>query len=194
MPLTGKRYVFSALFAALTAVSGLLVMPLPGGVPIVLKNLFVVLAGTVLGSFYGGVSALIFLAAGVLGLPVFVIPGGPGVFLTSLGGYLAGYFVGSLAAGLIAGLPKQGAKQGLGVWLRISLASFSGFALINFSGALYMMALNKISLKAALLAGLLPFVPGDLIKCALSIPLAMKLRPIAARYLNPGFSEGAQDA
>jgi biotin transport system substrate-specific component len=127
-----------------------------------------------------------------LGLPVFVIPGGPGVFLTSLGGYLAGYFVGSLAAGLIAGLPKQGAKQGLSAWLRVSLASFSGFALINFSGALYMMALNKISLKAALLAGVLPFVPGDLIKFAISVPLAMKLRPIAARYVNPG--EGVQDA
>jgi biotin transport system substrate-specific component len=194
MQLTGKRYVLSALFAALTAVSGLLVMPLPGGVPIVLKNLFVVLAGTVLGSLYGGVSALIFLTAGVLGLPVFVIPGGPGVFLTSLGGYLAGYFVGSLTAGLIAGLPKQGAKQGLSLWLRLSLASFSGFALINFSGALYMMALNSISLKAALFAGVLPFVPGDLLKFALSVPLAMKLRPIAARYLNPGFSEGPQDA
>ena len=187
------RYVFCALFAALIAVSGLLAVPLPGGIPIVLKNLFVVLAGTVLGSFYGGVSLLIFLAAGLVGLPVFVIPGGPAVFLTPLGGYLIGYFTGSLVAGLVAGLPKQGEKQSLCVWIKIGIASFLGFALICFSGALYMMALNSLSLKAALASGVLPFIAGDLVKLAISIPLAVKLRPIAARYINPNFAKGHQD-
>ncbi len=43
-----NRLVFSALFAAIIAVSGFLIIPLPGGVPIVLKNLFVVLSGTIL--------------------------------------------------------------------------------------------------------------------------------------------------
>jgi biotin transport system substrate-specific component len=115
----------------------------------------------------------------------FVIPG-PGAFATISGGYIIGYFVGSLAAGLICGLPKIGEKKIRPLFaLRLGLASFAGFALILLCGVLYMMFLNSMTLAAALTAGTLPFIPGDLIKMALSIPLALKLRPIAARYINP---------
>ncbi|MDR2952765.1 MAG: biotin transporter BioY [Treponema sp.] len=180
------KYVFAAAFAALIAVSGLFIVPLPGGVPVVLKNLFVVLAGAVLGGFYGGAAVLIFLAAGLAGIPVFVIPGGPAVFLTPLGGYLAGYFAGSLAAGLISGKPSVGEKKIRASFLiRLCLASFSGFALIDLCGALYMMFLNSMTFKAALIAGVVPFIIGDAVKFAVSVPLALKLRPLAARYLNP---------
>jgi biotin transport system substrate-specific component len=184
---TRNRYVFSVVFSALIAISGFLIIPLPGGVPIVLKNMFVVLAGTVLGSFYGGLSLLVFIAAGLIGIPVFVIPGGPGVFLTPLGGYIAGYFAASLCAGLIAGLPKTSEKKIRPLFLvRLCIASFTGFAIILLCGSLYMMYLNSMSLKAALAAGILPFLAGDAIKLVISIPLALKLRPIAARYLNDG--------
>ena len=182
-----NRYVFSAVFAALVAVSGFFIVPLPGGVPIVLKNLFVVLAGTVLGSFYGGIALLIFIAAGLVGIPVFVIPGGPGVFLTPLGGYILGYFAGSLCAGLVCGLPKiEEKKIRLPFLLRICAASFLGFALILLCGAFYIMALNSMPLRAAITAGVLPFIFGDSIKLIVSIPLALALRPLAARYINPG--------
>jgi biotin transport system substrate-specific component len=181
-----RRYVFAASFAALIAVSNFFIIPIAGLVPIVLKNLFIVLAGTVLGSFYGGVSLLIFIGAGLIGIPIFVIPGGPGVFLTPLGGYIIGYFIGSLCAGLIAGLPKAGEKKVRPLFLlRLCLASFTGFALILLCGALYMMYLNSMTLKAALMAGIVPFLAADLIKLVISVPLALKLRPIAARYLNP---------
>ena len=184
--ITRNRYVFAALFAALIAVSSFFIIPLPGGIPIVLKNLFVVLSGTVLGSFYGGLAALIFLAAGMIGIPVFVIPGGPGAFFTPLGGYLAGYFVASLTAGLICGLPKISEKKPRPVLIiRLGIASLAGFALILLPGALYLTLLNSMPLKAALLAGAAPFIPGDLFKFAISVPLGLKLRPIAARYINP---------
>ena len=181
-----NRLVFSALFAAIIAVSGFLIIPLPGGVPIVLKNLFVVLSGTILGGWYGGLSIVIFLAAGLIGLPVFVLPGGPGVFLTSLGGYLIGYFIASLAAGLISGKPRQSERKiTAGLCLRLTLASFAGFFLVDLCGSLYLMILNpSMSLKAALLAGMVPFLAGDAIKLAVSIPLALKLRPVAARYFE----------
>jgi len=182
-----NRYVFAAVFAALIAVSGFFRVPVPGSlVPVVLKNLFVVLSGTVLGSIYGGVSIIIFLAAGLLGIPVFVIAGGPAIFLTPLGGYLIGYFAGSLAAGLASGLPKVTERKLNPVLLvRLCIGSFLGFALIDFCGVFYMMFLNSITFKAALLAGLVPYIVGDLVKLALSIPLALGLRPVAARYLNP---------
>ncbi|MCL2243850.1 MAG: biotin transporter BioY [Treponema sp.] len=183
--ITRNRYVFAAVFAALIAVSGFFIIPLPAGVPIVLKNLFVVLSGTVLGSFYGSIATLIFIAAGLIGIPVFVIPGGPGVFLTPLGGYIIGYFLSSLAAGLITGLPKTSEKNvKLFLCIRIGIASFAGFIIILMSGVFYMMYLNSMPLTAALASGFLPFIAGDIIKFAVSIPLALKLRPVAARYIN----------
>ena len=178
-----NRCVFAAMFAALVAVSSFFIIPL-GSVPIVLKNLFVVLSGTILGSFYGGIALLIFIIAGILGAPVFVVPG-PGVFTTPLGGYIIGYFLGSLSAGMICGLPKINEKKiRLSDFLRISLASFSGFALILICGVLYLMQLNSMSFTAAFITGALPYIPGDIIKLAVSIPLALKLRPIAARYMT----------
>jgi len=181
-----NRFVFAAVFTALIAVSGFIIIPLPGGVPLVLKNLFVVLAGTVLGSFYGGIALLIFIAAGLLGAPVFVIPG-IGVFNTPLGGYIIGYFLAALISGLICGLPNISEKKVRPFFLmRLIIASLSGFAIILICGSVYLMFLNSMSLNAALIAGVVPYIAGDLIKFVISIPLALKLRPIAARYLNNG--------
>jgi len=179
-----NRFVFAAVFAALVAVSGFIIIPLPGGVPLVLKNLFVVLAGTVLGSFYGGIALLIFIGAGILGAPVFVVPG-VGAFNTPLGGYIIGYFLAALISGLICGLPKiEEKKVRLLFTVRLCIASLSGFTAILLCGSVYLMFLNSMSLGAALIAGVVPYIAGDLIKLAISIPLALKLRPIAARYLN----------
>jgi len=180
-----NRLVFAAVFAALIAVSNFFQIPTPVGVPVVLKNMFVVLSGTVLGSFYGGIAVLILIAAGLIGIPVFVIPGGIGVFNTPLGGYIIGYFAASLFAGLVCGLPKTSGKKLKPVTLiRVCIASFLGFAIILVCGSLYMTALKSMTLKAAFLAGTVPFIIGDLIKLALSIPLAIALRPTAARYIN----------
>ncbi|MCL1992931.1 MAG: biotin transporter BioY [Spirochaetes bacterium] len=184
--ITRTRYVFAALFAALIAVSSFLVIPLPVGiVPIVLTNLFVVLSGLVLGGLYGGLATLIFLTAGLLGFPVLVIPG-PGAFLTNLGGYLIGYLLGSLCAGLICGLPSISEKSvSRGRLLRVCAAAFAGFAIILLCGAFYIMLLNSISFHSALLIGVVPFLIGDALKLAAAVPVALKLRPIAARYINP---------
>jgi len=185
--ITRNRLVFTSLFAAIIAVSTFIVIPIPGLlVPIVLKNLFVVLSGSILGSFYGGLAILVFIAAGVLGAPVFVVPGF-GVFATPLGGYIIGYFLAALITGLICGIPRITEKKINPVFLvRLIIASLSGFLIILFCGVFYMMKLNSLTFTAAMTAGFLPFIIGDLIKFAISIPLALKLRPIAARYINPG--------
>jgi len=181
-----NRYVFAAVFAAMIAVSSFLIIPLPGiPVPLVLKNLFIVLSGTILGGFYGALSVIIFIAAGLIGIPVFVIPGGIAVFTTPLGGYIIGYFLASMAAGLICGLPKISEKKVPPFFmLRLIAASLTGFILILVSGVIFMMYVNSMSLEAAAAAGFMPFIIGDLIKFAISIPLSLKLRPIAARYIN----------
>jgi len=180
-----NRLVFAAVFSALIAVSNFFQIPTPIGVPIVLKNMFVVLSGTILGGGYGGIAVLVLIGAGLIGIPVFVIPGGIGVFNTPLGGYIIGYFAGSLCAGLVCGLPKVSEKKLKAVpVIRLCIASFLGFALILACGSVYMTFLKSMTLKAAFLAGTVPFIIGDSIKLALGIALALALRPVAARYIN----------
>jgi len=182
---TRNRLVFAAVFAALIAVSNFFQIPTPAGVPIVLKNMLVVLSGTILGSFYGGIAVLILIAAGLIGIPVFVIPGGIGVFLTPLGGYIIGYFIASLCAGLVCGLPKTNEnKNSPFVLIRLCIGSFMGFVLILACGSFYMMFLKPMTIKAAFIAGTTPFIVSDIIKFAFSIPLAIALRHTAARYIN----------
>jgi biotin transport system substrate-specific component len=182
---TRNRLVFAAVFAALIAVSNFFQIPTPIGVPIVLKNMFVVLSGTILGSFYGGFAVLILIAAGLIGVPVFVIPGGIGVFNTPLGGYIIGYFAASLCAGLVCGVPSISERKIRPIqFIRICIGSFLGFTLILTCGSLYMTFLKPMTIKTAFLAGTAPFVIADTIKLILSIPLALALRPIAARYIN----------
>ena len=180
-----NRFVFAAFFAALIGVSNFFQIPTPLGVPVVLKNMFVVLSGTILGNFYGGIAVLVLTAAGLIGIPVFVIPGGIGVFNTPLGGYIIGYFIASLCAGLICGLPKiTERKFNPAVFIRVCIGSLSGFAIILICGSVYMTFLKSMTLKAAFMAGTAPFIIADIIKYIFSIPLTLALRPIAARHIN----------
>lgn len=63
--------IFTALFAALTAVGCFIQIPLPSGVPIVLQDMLAMLSGLLLGPIYGPLSVAIFLILGIIGLPVF---------------------------------------------------------------------------------------------------------------------------
>jgi biotin transport system substrate-specific component len=115
-----------------------------------------------------------------------VIPGGIAVFQTPIGGFLIGYFLAALIAGLLMGLPKVSEKKITPLCtIKLCLVSFLAFIIILVCGSLHMMILNNLSLKAAFIAGFVPFIVGDMIKCVISVPLALALRPIAARYLNP---------
>jgi biotin transport system substrate-specific component len=183
--------VFTALFAALICLSSFWTIPLVPGIPLVMKNLVIVLSGVLLGAWRGAAAAALFLLAGVLGLPVFANAGGVAAFLSPAGGYMIGYVLGALAAGLVAGRPMvRDKKPGFLYSLRIAAALFLGFTVILLCGAFRLMYLNggaetPRGMLSAFLGGIVPFIPGDLIKFILSVPLALALRPVAARYVNP---------
>jgi polyribonucleotide nucleotidyltransferase len=86
-----RMMVYASLFAALTAVGAFLAIPI-GPVPIVLQNMFVYLAGLLLGGRWGLASVGVYLLAGACGLPVFAGGlGGISRFIGPTGGYLIGY-------------------------------------------------------------------------------------------------------
>ncbi len=196
------RSTFTALFAALICAGCFISIPMPGGVPITVQNMFAILASTILGGIQGAGAVGIFLVLGGLGIPVFSgMTGGINILAGPTGGFLWGYFLGAIVAGLIAGTPHVYEKNfNIKNWIRISIASFVGFALIYAPGIPWflhtVLSTSSNPLNAAL-AGLsakeqfgkvlawtlIPFIPGDIIKIIISIPLSCILRPIAARYL-----------
>ena len=182
------RSVFVASFAAIISVSGIIAVPAgPLGVPIVLQNMMVVLSALVLGGVQGGAAVGLFITAGMLGLPVFA-GGRSGVaaLLSPTGGYIIGYFVGSLAAGLYAGRPSASEKKfSVQAVVRVASAGALCMAVIYVLGTGYLMNKTKMPIAQAIMAGVVPYIGADALKLIFAVSLAIKLRPIAARYIAP---------
>ena len=92
---TVTALTLTALFAALIAAGTFISIPLPfSPVPIVLQNLFTVLAGLILGPALGAAAVALYLAAGIIGAPVFAgATGGIVRLIGPTGGFLIGYFL-----------------------------------------------------------------------------------------------------
>lgn len=180
--------VFTALFAALTAVSGFISIPLPGTpIPIVLQNMMPVLTGTLLGGLYGSISTAVFLFAGTLGLPVFAgARGGTGPIFGPAGGFLIGYLIASAVTGFYLGKPSLKRKTPL---YKIIIGSILGFTVIYAAGIARFMQITGRGFFQSLMLACIPYLPGDAIKCTLTVFLAVKLRPVSAKYLSGGEDE-----
>lgn len=184
-----RNIVFVALFAAISAVSGFLAVPVPGTpVPIVLQNMMVVLSGMLLGPLLGTASTLLFVVAGLLGLPI--LSGGTGGFaklMSPTGGFIVGYVISSLVAGLVMGRPVYGKKVSL---IKTIGAAFLGFAVMYIPGVLHFMNIIEANLKETLMLCVIPYLPGDLLKLILCVLLSMTLRSSVASFV---FGDDAED-
>ncbi|MBP5756001.1 MAG: biotin transporter BioY [Spirochaetales bacterium] len=184
-----KSIVFVALFAAISAISGFLAVPVPGTpVPIVLQNMMVVLSGMLLGPVLGTFSTLLFVVAGILGLPI--LSGGTGGFaklMSPTGGFIVGYVISSLVAGLILGRPVYGKKVSI---VKIIVAAFTGFVVMYIPGILHFMNIMDADLKESLMLCILPYLPGDLLKLILCVLLSVALRSSVASFV---FGDDAED-
>jgi biotin transport system substrate-specific component len=153
-----------ALFAAMIVVLGLIPkIDLGIGVPITAQSLGIMLCGTILGAWRGGLAVLLFLGLGLIGLPV--LSGGRTVMAalsTPSVGYLIGYPVAAFVAGLVVARWKAG----------ILPAAFAGAA-IGGIVVLYAFGIPGIALMAGkplgeAFLGAMVFLPGDLIKAVLA--------------------------
>ena len=176
------KFVFAVLFAALISAGAFIVIPF-GPVPIVLQNLFTLLAALVLGPVYGSLSVALFLAAGAIGVPVFANNGTPmGIarIIGPTGGYLFGYLLGAFVAGLIAGTPRQGEKK---IMWRIIIAASAGTLTVYLPG-LFRLKFEFDTWRQTLAIGLVPFIAGDLLKSAIAVLIAPRLRRTASQLIN----------
>lgn len=175
-----RRMVYAALMAALMAVGAYIAIPV-GPVPIVLQNLFVMLAGLLLGGRWGLISVGVYLLAGAAGLPVFAGgTGGLGKFVGPTGGYLIGFAAAAWLIGTISGIFRGRPAGDI-------LAMIAGTLVIYCCGIFWLKLISGMGLLESAAVGMLPFLPGDLLKIAVAVPLARSLRPIVA------LSEGTPD-
>jgi len=151
------------------AVCAHLVLPLSfTPAPLSMAPFAVLLLGLLLRPRLAAATLAAYLAEGAMGLPVFApnSPGGPAHLLGPTGGYLLAY---PLAAGLISYLWR---RSGRGfAWAAVSATA--GDLLILCCGGLWLSALTHGSVRAAMTLGVLPFLPGDVLKITAAAGLAI---------------------
>lgn len=175
---SGSRLVgllFCALFTALCAVCSQIAFPLPWGVPINFATVAVFLAGGLLGPWPGALSMIVYVALGAAGAPVFSnLQGG----LAYMAGPTGGYIVGYIFAALVTGLAARRHDRFLPLCAAMALGMLVYFAL----GTAWFMYTTGRTLGQSLPLCVVPYLPGDVAKIALSAFLCRRLRPVLEKY------------
>jgi biotin transport system substrate-specific component len=153
-----------ALVGAFAASIGLMAqVAIPLGftpVPITGQTLAVLLGAAALGTWRAGAGASLYLALGLAGVPWFTWAGGAVTM-----GYIVG-FIG--AAALVGWLAERGFDRHP---LRTALAMVAGNLIIYAVGVTWLAIAAGTTAGAAIAAGAVPFVLGDLVKIAIATAL-----------------------
>ncbi|MCF8044879.1 MAG: biotin transporter BioY [Desulfarculaceae bacterium] len=166
-----RMMTYASLFVALIAAGAFISIPV-GPVPIVLQNMFVLLAGLLLGPRWGLASVFIYLLLGTFGLPVFAGgTGGIGRILGPTGGYLIGYLPCVYATGLIARKNKRSRLVDIS-------AMITGSVILYAAGVPWLKFATGMGWEKAFMAGMYPFLPGNAVKIVAAAFIAGKLRPL----------------
>lgn len=157
-------------YDALLVITGSLLMgllaqvrlPLPfSPVPITGQTFGVLLLGALLGKTRGTMAVVAYLSEGMAGLPVFAgATAGPAVLLGPTGGYILGFLP---AAYVVGALAQAGWDRRTGTTF---LMMCIGTGLIYLTGLLGLA--RFVPSHLLLETGLLPFLPGGLIKIGLA--------------------------
>lgn len=175
-----RNLILTALFAALTAIGAFIRIPFAFS-SITLQFFFTAMAGVLLGARWGAASQAVYVLLGLVGLPIFTQGGGFSYVLQPTFGFLVGLIP---AAWLIGYMSRK--KSGF--WWPC-LSCLAGLGVLYLIGMPYMAVILNVylakgmSLRSLLMAGMLPFLPGDMVKIAVTALLCGRLRPVLSRYL-----------
>ncbi len=173
-----KKLVLALGMAALTGLLAQVRFPLPWSpVPITAQTFAVLLAGVLLGKWWGGARLAIFAGLGAAGVPWF---SGWASGMGATGGYIIGFILAALFLGYFTDkyIRSRSFLSMLGLML------FANFILIYIPGLIWLgLWLNVVagtpaaSFTVLLGMGLLPFIPGDITKAVLAAAIARGVTP-----------------
>ena len=157
--LSTREIVFTALFAGITAVLGLIMIPVYP-VPVTGQSMGPMLAGSVLGGKLGALSLMVFDLLAAAGVPILSGGrGGLGILLGPTGGYILSWPVAAFVIGKMLGkqenrtLPKY-----------ILANTIGGVVVIYAIGATWLALMQGLDFRTAFVEGALIFLPGDAVK------------------------------
>lgn len=181
-------------FAGLTGLSAQIVLPLPfTPVPVTGQVLGVLVSAAVLGRWLAPASQVAYVGLGAAGVPWFApadaahpfTVGGVGALVGATGGYLVGFIAAAALIGWIVDrrLLEPTYASNLSVLLL-------GVAVIYAFGAVGLALALRTSLTDTLLYGVVPFLPGDLLKAVLGAGVMAGTVPRRLRLADaPGVPE-----
>lgn len=160
--------------ALLTAICAQIVFPLPGSpVPITGQTFAVLLTGAALGSTRGALSMALYLALGLVGLPVYSdASSGFEVVWGATGGYLIGFIVAAYVVGRLSE-----ARLDRSPWKALPVFTVGSLIVFVF-GVPWLAVAADLSLGEAIALGLVPFIPGGIVKAmaaAAVLPAAWRM-------------------
>lgn len=142
-----------------------------GPVPITAQTLVVLLIGALQGSLRGGITVASYLLLGVAGAPVFARGGGPGYLFgptAPTGGYLLGFVAAAFVVGLL--LERGWERRPAGVVTALLIGE-----VIIFAAGLAQLSFFAPA-KGLLMAGLVPFLPGEAVKITIAAVVLSRLK------------------
>ena len=141
-----------------------------GNVPISAATFIISLAAVLLGTKYSLICVSLYILLGIVGLPVFAGWGsGVGVVVGPTGGYLIGYL---LIASFTGFFMKLGKEKLTFIAVGMVLGTVACYAF----GTVWLAYQLSLDTKAALVAGVIPFIPGDIIKIIACLVIAVPIR------------------
>lgn len=154
-----KELTLTGIMTAVICILGPLTIITPlSPVPISLTNFAIYLSVYILGTRKGCASCMLYLFLGLSGLPVFSgFSSGPGILLGPTGGYLIGFLFMALVSGWVI---EKWPFQKLIIFLGLIL----GMIICYSFGSLWLALQSNLTFLSAFTAGVLPFIPGDVVK------------------------------
>lgn len=176
-----NKTVLAFLVACFTGIMAQIIIPIPWTpVPITGQTFAVLMAGILLGRYWGGISQVLYVVVGLLGIPWFTgMHGGYTALIGVTGGYLIGFILAALFLGLFVDKYIKARK----FLPMLGLMLFANFILIYIPGLIGLgIWIQKTTgstpgIWYLLLLGVVPFIIGDLLKIGGAAALTKGVTP-----------------
>lgn len=166
-----------ALCAALLCISAYIAIPVPfSAKPVTMQTMFVGLTALLLTPKQTAAAVAVYIALGAAGLPVFAGGiGGPGALTGPYSGFIYGFLAASVLISAAKGKRPDARRYAL-------VTACIGIPVIDMGAVISLMLVGGMDFRAALLAGAVPFLAGDIVKCIAAALMAAALQK-ALRHL-----------
>jgi len=176
-----NKVVLALFMAIITGFMAQIIIPLPWTpVPVTGQTFAVLMAGIVLGKYWGGISQFLYIGIGILGVPWFTgMHSGYSVLLGATGGYLIGFILAALFLGHLTDkyIRSRSFTPMLGLMLFANFALIYIPGLIGLGAWMYFVKGSMPTIWTLLVMGIIPFIIGDLFKIGGAAALTKSITP-----------------